>query len=181
MPGLVWFDQNSLGILSSVKREPGLEIKPISPADRAWIESIYERRWGSNRVVSRGRLYTVSELPGFIAWKEAERIGLLTYHVAGEELEIVTLDSFEPQKGVGTALLAAVEELARESALRRIWLVTTNDNTPALHFYQKRSFHLAALHRDALQASRRLKPEIPYTGLDGIPLRDEIELEYLLT
>jgi hypothetical protein len=28
--------------------------------------------------------------------------------------------------------------------------------------------------------SRQLKPEIPLTGNDGIPLRDEIELEMLL-
>jgi hypothetical protein len=36
---------------------------------------------------------------------------------------------------------------------------------------------LAALHRDAIAASRRLKPEIPETGLDGIPIRDELEFE----
>jgi ribosomal protein S18 acetylase RimI-like enzyme len=181
MPGPGWIDQNSLGILFSVKRESGFEIQSISLADRAWIQARYKQRWGSNRVVSRGELYTVSELPGFIAWKAAERIGLLTYHVAGEELEIVTLDSFEPRQGVGTALLAATEELARKSGLRRIWLVTSNDNTPALRFYQRRGFHLAALHRDALRVSRRIKPEIPLTGLDEIPIRDEIELEYLLT
>lgn len=181
MPNPGWFDRNYLGILFSVKRAPGLDIRPISPADRAWIGTIYEQRWGSNRVVSRGKLYTVSELPGFIAWSEAERVGLLTYHIAAEELEIVTLDSFEPQQGVGTALIAAAVALARESGLQRIWLVTTNDNTPALRFYQKRGFHLAALHRDAIQASRLIKPEIPLNGLDGIPLRDEIELEFLLT
>jgi hypothetical protein len=37
-----------------------------------------------------------------------------------------------------------------------------------------------AIHRDALELSRRLKPQIPLIGLDGIPLRDEIELELLL-
>jgi hypothetical protein len=36
------------------------------------------------------------------------------------------------------------------------------------------------VHRDALEVSRRLKPEIPVTGEDGIPLRDEIELELRL-
>jgi hypothetical protein len=39
---------------------------------------------------------------------------------------------------------------------------------------------MAALHRNAIEASRRLKPSIPLTGLDGIPIRDEIELETVL-
>ncbi|MGW8250920.1 MAG: GNAT family N-acetyltransferase, partial [Anaerolineales bacterium] len=59
-------------------------------------------------------------------------------------------------------------------------LITTNDNLPALRFYQKRGFHLVALYPNALAESRRLKPEIPFKGLDGIPLRDEIELEMLI-
>jgi hypothetical protein len=29
--------------------------------------------------------------------------------------------------------------------------------------------------------SRQIKPEIPLTGSDGIPIRDEIELEMLLS
>jgi hypothetical protein len=36
---------------------------------------------------------------------------------------------------------------------------------------------LVAVHPNALEQSRQLKPEIPLIGLDGIPLRDEIELE----
>jgi SAM-dependent methyltransferase len=50
----------------------------------------------------------------------------------------------------------------------------------ALGFYQKRGFVIAAVYPDSLKESRRLKPEIPLTGLDGIPLRDEIELEIRL-
>jgi hypothetical protein len=50
----------------------------------------------------------------------------------------------------------------------------------ALRFYQKRGFVLVAIHRDALDISRKLKPEISLIGNDGIPLRDEIELEMML-
>jgi hypothetical protein len=49
----------------------------------------------------------------------------------------------------------------------------------ALRFYQKQGFMIAALHRNAIAASRRLKPEIPEIGFDGIPIRDEIELEII--
>jgi len=58
--------------------------------------------------------------------------------------------------------------------------MTTNDNTAALRFYQKWGFLLVAVHRNAVEQARKLKPEIPLTGIDGIPLRDEIELEVLL-
>jgi hypothetical protein len=36
---------------------------------------------------------------------------------------------------------------------------------------------LVAVHRNALEQSRKLKPQIPLIGEHGIPLRDEIELE----
>jgi hypothetical protein len=39
---------------------------------------------------------------------------------------------------------------------------------------------LVAVHRNALDISRELKPEIPQLGIDGVPLRDEIELEMML-
>lgn len=59
-------------------------------------------------------------------------------------------------------------------------LITTNDNINAIRFYQKRGFDMARLFRNALEASRRLKPEIPLLGENDIPLRHEIEFELLL-
>ena len=39
---------------------------------------------------------------------------------------------------------------------------------------------MARLYRNALDVSRRLKPEIPLVGEHGIPLRHEIEFEMIL-
>jgi RimJ/RimL family protein N-acetyltransferase len=64
--------------------------------------------------------------------------------------------------------------------MRRVWLITTNDNSDALKFYQKAGFRIVAVHRDAVALARRLKPEIPLVGENGIPIRDEIELELVL-
>ena len=75
-------------------------------------------------------------------------------------------------KGVGVA----VKEAATRQGCKTMWLVTTNDNTAALRFYQKLGFRLVAVHRDAVEKSRELKPEIPFVGMDGIPIRDEVEL-----
>lgn len=36
------------------------------------------------------------------------------------------------------------------------------------------------VHRHAVAAARQIKPEIPLVGYDGIPIRDELELEKLV-
>ena len=79
--------------------------------------------------------------------------------------------------GTGSALVAALVEIARAAGCTRLWLVTTNDNVDALRFYQRRGFHLAQLRAGAVVESRALKPQIPEVGAHGIELRDELELE----
>ena len=62
---------------------------------------------------------------------------------------------------------------------RRLWLITTNDNTPAIEFYKKRGFAIAAVHKDTIEESHKLKPEILEIGVDGIPITDKIEMEMI--
>jgi GNAT superfamily N-acetyltransferase len=130
--------------------------------------------------VTRGKVHDTSELPGFTAIVGDEPLGLATYRIHGDQCEMVSLNSLVEGIGIGSALVDAVAGQAREHGCRRLWLITTNDNLDAVHFYQKRGFHLVAVHRNALEQTRRLKPGLPLTGIDGIALRDEIELEMLL-
>ena len=95
-------------------------------------------------------------------------------------MEILSLDSLQEHKGIGTSLLNAAIEEARNRGLERIMLITTNDNLPALRFYQKRGFDLVRIHRNMVEQARKIKPEIPLIGMDGIPLKHEIELEMIL-
>jgi GNAT superfamily N-acetyltransferase len=141
---------------------------------------VLQERWASSRVVSRGRVHEAADLPGWVALIEGAPVGLLTFSVGSDGCEIVTLDSLREGRGIGSALLAWMEAAAREARCHRLWLVTTNDNLAALGFYQRRGFVLAAVYPGALDHSRFLKPEIPAVGRDGIPLRDEVELEYSL-
>ncbi len=159
---------------------PTIRVRPLGEADRPWANALLIERWGSTRMVTRGIAHDLTQLPGLVAWYGDERAGLLLYRTAGAEWEIVSLDSLPEGQGVGTALLTAIRQLAQEHGCRRLWLITTNDNVFALRFYQKRGFHLVAVYPDAVTEARRLKPEIPLTGLDGIPLRDELELEAVL-
>jgi len=159
---------------------PDIIIHPINSNERAWVSEFMLEHWGSNKVVSRGVVYYSLDLPGFVAMHNGEKVGLVTYNITGTNCEIVTINSIRPFAGVGTALIEAVRDIALQSGCKRLWLITTNDNMNALCFYQKRGFVLVAIHRNALDISRILKPEIPLIGNEGIPLRDEIELEMML-
>ncbi|MBK7409354.1 MAG: GNAT family N-acetyltransferase [Saprospirales bacterium] len=107
-------------------------------------------------------------------------IGLATFEQHGEELELTLLDSRERNQGIGALLVANVLEKARQLGCVRVWTVTTNDNIRAFRFYQKRGFDLVKIHPGAVDANRGLKPEIPMTGQEGIPIRHELEFEYRL-
>jgi len=156
------------------------EIRPLRPADEGWVAHFVAERWGAEIVVVHGETYRPQQLPGFLALEEGETVGLITYHVAGDGCEIVTLDSLRPSQGIGGALIGAVQATARAAGCWRLWLITTNDNLDALRFYQRHGFELVAVHRGAVNASRLVKPEIPLVGAYGIPIRDEIELEMAL-
>jgi ribosomal protein S18 acetylase RimI-like enzyme len=155
-----------------------IEIRPIEARDREWVREFLIAQNHSLRVVSRGVLYQAEALPGYIAKLDSKPSALLTYHLAGGELEVVTLHSMQERNGLGSALLARARKQAQELGCSRLWLITTNDNEPAMAFYRKRGMRLAAVHENALELSRRIKPEIPMTGVGGKPIRDEIEFEY---
>ena len=145
-------------------------------ADQDWVEALLARRWGSPTIISRGRVYDASRLPGLVAWAGKRRCGLATFDVLDRELELVTLDALEPGSGAGSALLREVEEEARRRGCGQCVLITTNDNLDALAFYQKRGWRLTALRPGAIHEARELKPSIPMTAENGIPIRDELEL-----
>ncbi len=171
-----------------------ITIRPLQRSDREWVAHFLDERWGTTQIVSRGKALYGHLLPGFIAERllsappeddpeakpEAESVGLVTLHIGENECEITTLNSLTETRGVGTALVEAVEEWAREEELSRLWLVTTNDNLESLKFWQKRGYELVTVHRNAIADARRIKPQIPITGLHGITIRDEIELEKIL-
>ncbi len=158
-----------------------LSVRELIPEDRPWVRTLLTERWGSTLVVSRGRAHDADRLPGYVAEYDEAKVGLLTFSKKQGGCEIVTLDALEPKRGVGTALLDAIRANAALQGCTRLWTVTTNDNIPALNFYKSRGFAVAAIHEGAMAASRKLKPEIPDVGIDGVPIRDEIEMEITRT
>jgi len=157
-----------------------VQIRPVNKDDHDWVAGILEEYWGSARMVTRGKVFNADKLSGFVAVQEDRLAGLVTYRIDTTECEIGSINSLVEGMGIGSALVEAVRVTAKEAGCRRLRAITTNDNMKALRFWQKRGFTLAAVYPNAIEQSRKLKPEIPLIGNDGIPIRDEIELELIL-
>jgi ribosomal protein S18 acetylase RimI-like enzyme len=155
-------------------------VRDVSPADTAAISAIHQQSWGGPVAVAHGVAYDLRTLPTLVADSGDDVVGVVTYVIEGDSLEVVSIDAVPPGHGTGTVLLAAAVELARSRGLRRVWLITTNDNIDALRFYQRRGMRIAAVSPGAVDRSRSVKPSIPLVGAYGIPLRDELTLELLI-
>jgi ribosomal protein S18 acetylase RimI-like enzyme len=153
-------------------------IRPLAEEDRRWARAFLAKRWGSEVVAAHGEVFRPAEHDGFVAEVERQAVGLVTYRFEDDgACEVLTIDSTAERQGIGTALLDAVVQRARDRGSERVWLITTNDNLEALRFYQRRGFQLVALRPEAVERARDMKPEIPPLGRHGIPIRDELELE----
>jgi ribosomal protein S18 acetylase RimI-like enzyme len=67
--------------------------------------------------------------------------------------------------GVGAALLEALDQRARTSGARCLWLETQNINYPAIQFYRRRGFRLCGLDDTLYDPERD-----PTTGSDEVAL-----------
>ncbi len=157
-----------------------MRIRPLIDTDVPWVKRWLADHWGSELMVVHGEMLYPAEYPGFVALEGENVLGLVTYALHGRECEILSLDSLIEGQGIGSALVEAVRRVALEQGVRRLWLITTNDNLNALRFYQKRGFELVRIVRHAVDNARQIKPSIPLFGDFNIPIRDEIELEILL-
>ena len=152
----------------------------ISNENRTMVNEFIIQHWFSTIMIVRGKEVDLSKVDGMIALENNEIKGLITYILYNGICEIMSLDSVEQSKGIGTELVHHIIDIAKESKCTRILLITTNDNINALRFYQKRGFDMVMLYHNALDKSRKLKPDIPLIGENNIPLKHEIELEMIL-
>jgi ribosomal protein S18 acetylase RimI-like enzyme len=144
-------------------------------------ERITAGTWGNVYVAAHHELFDLRELPCFIAVSDKhEVIGYCYYRFADNECEIMAIESVTPNNGVGSELVKTVIKVAVARNSKRIYVNTSNDNTHALRFYQRRGFTMCIVRWNEFNFLRTIKPTIPLIGDDGIPLLHEIELEILL-
>ena len=153
------------------------KIEKITEKTRELANKFFIENWYSTDMSVRGEIIDGTKLDGFILLDDNKVIGLGTYKYYGDICEIVSLDSKRENIGIGTSILRLIEQVAVENHCKRMRLITTNDNLRALQFYQKRGYSLTKIYKDAMDEVRKVKPDVPLIGENGIPLRDELELE----
>jgi len=152
-------------------------IEPISNDHRIFVDAQIAESWAGPYAASRGVLHDTQNQPGFVAVEDGQILGYILYDCAGGDCEITVLQSLRERRGIGRALIDAVTEQAKRTKCRRVWLITTNDNMYAIRFYQRIGFALRAVHINAMEEARKIKPQIPLLGEDDIPIAHEFEFE----
>jgi len=154
------------------------ETREVDAALREKLQPILDETWGSPLLAVNGRLWDSRTMPGFVAASGDEILGYLLYEFHDGVCEIMVLESVAQKIGVATALIERTLQAAKSGGVSKVIVQTSNDNTHAFRFYQRRGFTIREIRLGALDTARRLKPSIPLIGEDGIPLRDEIEFEF---
>jgi len=159
---------------------PRLDLPPVlvreaTDTDRAAARELFQRDFGRTKIVAFGEVMELDSMPALVALMTDEPSGALAYRLFGDALHIVALatDPMWQRSGVGAYLVAEAELLARRLNLGRLVVATTNDNLPALYFYQRRGYRLTDLVPHSVVAHTHQE----IGGFAGIPVRDEIRLE----
>jgi ribosomal protein S18 acetylase RimI-like enzyme len=160
--------------------KPHLDLPPVmvreaTDTDRAAARELFHRDFGRTHIVAFGEVMDIDQMPALVAVMRADPSGALAYRLHGDALHIVALatDPMWQRSSVGAYLVAEAELLARRLKLSRLVVATTNDNLPALYFYQRRGYRLTDLVPDSVIAHTHQE----IAGFAGIPVRDEIRLE----
>lgn len=155
-----------------------LTVRVSRPADMPSILAIWGHFWGEEEMDCFGREYRAADLDHLLACDGAKVVGVLSYAVerGWNAISIVALNILPGYQGLGGAakLMAMLQQRARQLRIGRLLVATSNDNVPALYWYQRKGFHII----DVLQGA--IAPDHGgdhLVGLGGIPVRDEIQME----
>jgi ribosomal protein S18 acetylase RimI-like enzyme len=155
---------------------PPVLVRDATDADRVAALALIRRDFGQTSIVAFGEPVSFDGASMLAASMKGELAGALAYRLLPDGLQILALatDPMWQRSGVGGHLVAEAEATARSRGLGRIVVATTNDNLPALYFYQRRNYVVTTLVPGAILPHLKVAPA---AGFGGIPVRDEIRLE----
>jgi ribosomal protein S18 acetylase RimI-like enzyme len=153
-----------------------LSIRPATATDYARIKELSHYFWEETDVDCFDRQYDVLACPAFLACDGDDVVGLASYAVeVGWDAIVLVMLNLLPGyqgRGAGWALLDAMREEAVERDLRRVLVVTSNDDLPALALYQRYGFRLTEVIPGRIASHHGAS--VP--GFAGILVLDELRL-----
>ncbi len=154
---------------------PPVLVREATPAEREKALELFRRDFGPAQLVAYGEAVTLDDAAALVAETDGEIGGALAWRHFDGAFHILALatDPMWQRAGVGGHLVVEAELLARRQEQPRVIVTITNDNLPALYFYQRRGYRVSAILRDSVAAHSRDRQIV---GFAGIPILDEIQL-----
>ncbi len=146
--------------------------------EREKIRGFVQRFWGEQEQLTFDRKFMVAELPAYAAKLENNTIGFVSFVEVDDAIVIVALGVL-PQyqsSGVGRSLIEKVEAEAKRMLKKRLLVSTSNDDLPALAFYQSLGFQIYEVKPNIIAEKHGGILE----GIGGLPIRDELRLRKIL-
>jgi ribosomal protein S18 acetylase RimI-like enzyme len=148
--------------------------KVVSKEEKGKIREMVKWFWGEQEQVAFDRKFVVAELHAYVAKTGNNVIGFISYAEAKDAILIVALGILPRYQGVGVgrSLVEKVEAEAEKMRKNRLLVSTSNDDLPALAFYQSLGFQIYEVKPDVIaeKHGRVLK------GVGDLPIRDELRL-----
>jgi DNA-3-methyladenine glycosylase I len=150
----------------------------LERASPDYVSACISESWGFPVVSVTNTYEDAAGLEG-LTWidEHGEVRGLITWMQRGDRAEIVSLDAFARGQHIGGRLLDGAEAELRNQGVRTIELTTTNDNVRALTFYLRHGYRIVRLEIGGMDRVRSVKPGVPTTGNEGLPLQDMLQFE----
>jgi ribosomal protein S18 acetylase RimI-like enzyme len=142
------------------------------------VEDICRYFWDETKFDCFDQTFEIGDCVNILALAEGEIAGMLSWKKVGKILIIVLLNVYPEYQGqgIGRLLMKDAIEQARKQDCASVRVATTNDDLPALAYYQKLGFRIVEIALGLV--AKHHKAELP--GMCSIPIRDEIRLERLI-
>jgi ribosomal protein S18 acetylase RimI-like enzyme len=152
--------------------------KVNTDAERGKIREFVKQFWGEQEQLTFGKRFIVAELPAYAAKTENRIIGFISFAEADDAFVIVALGIHPKYQGfgVGRSLVEKAEIEAKGLRKKKLLVSASNDDLPALAFYQSLDFQIYEVKPNVIaeKHGKILK------GIAEIPIRDELRLQKTL-
>ncbi len=157
------------------KVQPTYTITQKSNGDKGSISKFVRTFWGEEEQLTFDREFNVSELPGYVARLKNKFVGFVSTEELDDATIIVALGILPEHQslGIGRRLIAEVEREAERTKKKMLLVSTSNDDLPALGFYQKLGFQICEVKPNAIA----IKHGKILRGIGNLPIRDELRLK----
>jgi len=152
--------------------------KVLSDKEREAIREFVLRFWGEEEQLTFDRKFMVAEFPTYLAKAASTIIGFVSFAEANDAIIIVALGVLPKYQnaGVGKSLIEKVEAEAKKVGKKKLLVSTSNDELPALAFYQSLGFQIYEVKPNVIAE----KHGAVLKGIGGLPIRDELRMQKIL-